>query len=306
MGTPDFAAKCLEALIGKYETAAVFTQPDKPKNRGKKLETTPVKELALLHGIPVYQPVSLRKGEDAQAALAELERIAPDIIIVAAYGQILPKNVLELPKFGSINVHASLLPKYRGAAPVQRCIQYGEKKSGVCIMQMEEGLDTGGVIMRCETEITPETTGTQLTEKLAEMGGELLLKALDAIENGTAVVTPQTGDACYAQKILKEELKIDFGKSAQEVCCFIRAMADAPCAYTLLEGKRLKVYRAAVSGQKSDLPPGSVADERNFSVVCGGGFCAELTEIQLEGSKRMKTEDFLRGKKIEKGTILGK
>ena len=305
MGTPDFAAKSLEALVGEFEVAAVFTQPDKPKNRGKKLETTPVKDLAILHNIPVFQPFSLRKGEEAEAALGALREINPDVIVVTAYGQILPKSVLELPKFGCVNVHASLLPRFRGAAPIQRCIQLGDKKTGVCTMQMDEGLDTGDVIMRWETEIPEDMTGSELWEILAENGAKLLVETLHALENGTAVHEKQVGDACYADKITKEELKIDFTKPARVAYDFIRAMADVPCAYTFLEGKRLKIYRAALVEQKTELPAGSVADEKKFRVACGDGACVELREIQLEGSKRMKTEDFLRGKKLNSGEILG-
>ena len=305
MGTPDFAAKSLEALIGEFEVAAVFTQPDKPKNRGKKLETTPVKDLAVSHNIAVYQPFSLRKGEDAEAALGALREINPDVIVVTAYGQILPKTVLELPKYGCVNVHASLLPRFRGAAPIQRCIQAGDTKTGVCTMQMDEGLDTGDVIMRWETDIPEEMTGSELWEILAENGAKLLVETLHALENGTASHEKQQGEACYADKISKEELKIDFTKPANVVYDFIRAMADVPCAYTFLDGKRLKVYRAALVERKSDLPAGSVVDEKKFGVVCGDGACVELREIQLEGSKRMKTEDFLRGKKLNSGEILG-
>ena len=305
MGTPEWAAKSLEALIGEFEVAAVFTQPDKPKNRGKKLETTPVKDLAVSHNIAVYQPFSLRKGEDAEAALGALREINPDVIVVTAYGQILPKTVLELPKFGCVNVHASLLPRFRGAAPIQRCIQAGDKKTGVCTMQMDEGLDTGDVIMRWETDISEEMTGSELWEILAENGAKLLVETLRALENGTAAHEKQVGEACYADKISKEELKIDFTKPASVVHNFIRAMADVPCAYTFLDEKRLKVYRAALVEQKSDLTAGSVVDEKKFTVACGDGGCVELREIQLEGSKRMKTEDFLRGKKLNTGEILG-
>lgn len=305
MGTPEFAAKNLAALVGEFEVAAVFTQPDKPKNRGKKLETTPVKDFALERNIPVYQPRSLRKGEDAEAAMEALREINPDVIVVTAYGQILPKSVLELPKYGCVNVHASLLPRFRGAAPIQRCIEAGDEKTGICTMQMDEGLDTGDVLMRAEVEITSEMTGSELTEVLAERGAKLICETLHALENGTARREKQQGEACYAEKILKGELKIDFTKPARNVHNFIRAMADVPCAYTFLDGKRLKVYRAAVSAQKSALPAGTIADEKKFIVSCGDGECVELLEIQLEGSKRMKTEDFLRGKKISSETVLG-
>lgn len=306
MGTPDFAEVSLRALIeAGHEICAVFTQPDKPKNRGKQLLCTPVKECALEKGLEVYQPLSLRKGDDAVSALEKLREINPDVIVVAAYGQILPKEILELPKYGCINVHASLLPKYRGAAPIQRCIQDGETKSGVCIMNMEEGLDTGDVIVRREVEITPEITGSELWNTLSDVGGEALIDALKQLENGTATYTKQEGETCYAKMITKEELRIDFTKSAKAVYDFIRAMADVPCAYTFLEGKRLKVFRARMSGKVSKLPAGTVADTKTFSVVCGDGECVEFTEIQPENGKRMAVDAFLRGKKLAEGTILG-
>ena len=306
MGTPVFSLSCLEALIAAgHEVAAVFTQPDKPRNRGKQIQMTPVKECALAHDIPVYQPLSLRKGEDAEKSLAVLRDIAPDCIVVVAYGQILPKEILELPKYGCINVHASLLPKYRGAAPMQRCIQDGEKLTGVTTMYMAQGLDTGDMIMKSEVEITPEMTGSELHDLLSAAGAELIVKTLSALENGTAVRTPQTGDTCYASMITKEELKLDFTKSAEKVHDFIRAMSDAPCAYTFLDGKRLKVYRAVISPIKTSAPAGTIVDPDKFAVSCGDGNCVEFTEIQAEGGKRMDTTAFLRGKKLEKGAMLG-
>lgn len=306
MGTPVFSLSCLEALIAAgHEVAAVFTQPDKPRNRGKQIQMTPVKECALAHDIPVYQPLSLRKGEDAEKSLAVLREIAPDCIVVVAYGQILPKEILGLPKYGCINVHASLLPKYRGAAPMQRCIQDGEKVTGVTTMYMAEGLDTGDMIMKSEVEIPPEMTGSELHDILSAAGAELIVKTLSALESGTAVRTPQTGDTCYASMITKEELKIDFAQPADRVHDFIRAMSDVPCAYTFLDGKRLKVYRAVVSAIKTSAPAGTIADPDKFAVACGDGNCVEFTEIQAEGGKRMDTTAFLRGKKLVMGAMLG-
>lgn len=307
MGTPDFAVGSAEALKNNgFEICAVFTQPDKPKNRGKQIVTSPVKDFALENSIPVYQPSSLRKGDDAEKAMAVLRQINPDVIVVAAYGQILPKEVLDLPEFGCINVHASLLPKYRGAAPIQRCIQFGEEKSGVCIMKMDEGLDTGDVIMRQEVDIPENMTGTELFDVLKDVGAELLIKALKALENGSAVFTKQGNDeeAVYAKMINKSELKLDFTKSAKELYDFIRAMADSPCAYTMLDGKRLKVYRAKQANKKSELPAGTIADTENFSVVCGDGFLINFTEVQSEGGKRMSAEAFLRGKKLTENMII--
>ena len=305
MGTPVFAGSALEALIAAgYEVCAVFTQPDKPKNRGKQVQMTPVKECALSHGIAVYQPQSLRRGEDAQQALSTLRELSPECIVVAAYGQILPKEVLDLPKYGCINIHASLLPRYRGAAPIQRAIQNGETETGITTMYMAEGLDTGDMIMKSVTPITPEMTGSELHDILAAQGAQLIVKTLEALENGTAQRVPQQGESCYASMISKEELKLDFTKPANVVHDFIRAMSSAPCAYTVLDGKRLKVYGARLGGQAQGVA-GTIADPARFAVVCGDGWCVELCDIQLEGAKRMPLEAFLRGKKLEKGAALG-
>lgn len=308
MGTPDFSVPALAALkAAGHEICAVFTKPDKPKNRGKQIQTCPVKDFAIENSLEVFQPNSLKRGDDAAKSLEILHKINPDAIVVIAYGQILPNEILELPKFGCINVHASLLPKYRGAAPIQRCIQDGETVSGVCTMRMDSGIDTGDVIMRREVEISPEMTGSELWETLSQCGADLIVETLDALENGTAEFTPQPSDeqASYAKMISKEELRLDLSKPAKQLYDFIRAMADAPCAYTMLEGKRLKIYRARLTERTSALPAGSVADEQAFALVCGDGICIEFTEVQIEGGKRMKTDDFLRGKKLEKGLILG-
>ena len=310
MGTPDFAVKSASAIKSAgHDIRAVFTQPDKPKNRGKQIATSPVKDFAAENGIAVYQPLSLRKGEDAEKSLSILKELAPDVIVVVAYGQILPKAVLELPEFGCVNVHASLLPEYRGAAPIQRCIQDGAPRSGVWTMRMDEGLDTGDVIMRREVDIPGDMTGSQLWERLSGVGAELICETLSALENGTAVFTKQPAEGTYAKMISKEELRLDFTKPAKDVYNFIRAMADVPCAYTVLpDGKRLKVCRARLSESKSEqiseLAAGTVADERTLSVVCGDRNCVEFAEVQPEGGKRMTTDAFLRGKKIDKGTVL--
>lgn len=308
MGTPEIAAKSLGYLRKTgFDIAAVFTQPDKVKNRGQKVEFSPVKQLAVECGILVYQPCSLKRGDDADNSLEILRELDPDVIVVVAYGQILPKSVLELPRLGCINLHASLLPKYRGAAPIQRCIQNGETVSGVCTMKMDEGLDTGDVIMSFEQPISPDMTGTELAEIFAARGAELLAQTLVKLETNTAHFSSQ--EYCetpsYAEKITKEELCVDFAKPAKQVHDFIRAMADIPCAYTFLDGKRLKIYRSALVEKTSEFEPGTIADEKSFAVICGDGRCIELREIQLEGSKRMKTEDFLRGKKISRGAKLG-
>ncbi len=307
MGTPEFSVGSAEALrAAGHEVCAVFTQPDKPKNRGKQIMTSPVKDWAVKHGIPVYQPISLRKGEDADVGFGTLSEIAPDVIVVVAYGQILPKRILELPKYGCINVHASLLPMYRGAAPIQRAIQDGRTESGVTTMKMDEGLDTGDEIMRRAVEIPDDMTGTELAKGLSEVGAELIVETLSALENGTAVFVGQGGEGtCYAKMITKEELRIDFSKPAKQVYDVIRAMADEPCCYTFVDGKRLKVFRARLGGAVSKLPAGTVENERSFSVVCGDGNCIELTEICPEGGKRMSADAFLRGRKLEKGAVIG-
>ena len=307
MGTPDFAVRSAEAVrAAGHELCAVFTQPDKPKNRGKQIMTSPVKDWAAENGIPVCQPNSLRKGDGAAEAMETLRGLAPDVIVVVAYGQILPKEVLELPKYGCVNVHASLLPKYRGAAPIQRCIQDGETVTGVCTMRMDEGLDTGDVILRREVEIPPEMTGSELWESLSRCGAELIAETLEQLENGTAKFTPQSPEeqASYAKMIKKEELRLDFTQPAKKIYDFIRAMADVPCAYTVLDGKRLKVYRAILADKRTDAPAGTVTDAKTFTVACGDGMCVRLVEVQPEGGKRMTVEAFLRGKKLETGLVL--
>lgn len=306
MGTPDFAVPCLEELIKSgHNITGVFTQPDKPKNRGQKMQFSPVKECAVKYNIPVYQPLSLRKGEDAEAVLDILKEHNPDCIVVAAYGQILPKSVLNLPKYGCINVHASLLPRYRGAAPIQHCIIDGEEKTGVTIMYMAEGLDTGDMIISEEVIIDERMTASILHDRLTEISRPLLIKALEQLENGTAQRTPQTdGNTCYASMISKDMLKIDFSKPMHKVYDFIRGMSASPCAFTTMGGKRLKVYFSEKTDIKTDAAPGTIISE-DFSVACGDGYAIRLSDIQLEGSKRMSVSDFLRGRKAEKGTVLG-
>ena len=306
MGTPDFSVPCLNSIINAGHTvSAVFTQPDKPKNRGHKMQMTPVKEFAVEKGIEVYQPLSLRKGEDGEKSLAVLKELAPDCIVVVAYGQILPKTVLELPRYGCINVHASLLPKYRGAAPIQRVIMDGEIETGITTMYMAEGLDTGDMILKSKTDISFDMTGEQLHNKLSQMGAELIVKTLKLLEEDTAPRTAQTDDnTCYAKMIQKEDCRIDFGKSADTVYNQIRGLSSAPCAFTFLEGKRIKVFFAEKEGRKAEGAFGAVVSGEGLCVNCGGEVL-RLTDIQPEGGKRMKDTDFLRGRKVALGTILG-
>lgn len=302
MGTPDFAVPCLKALVdAKHNVQAVFTQPDKPRGRGNKLVPTPVKKFAIECNIPVYQPTGLRKGNDAESSLQVLQELNPDLIVVVAYGQILPKSILDLPKYRCINIHASLLPKYRGAGPIQRCILDGETLTGVTSMYMEEGLDTGDMLIKEEITIGKNMIADELHDALSEMGAEVLLKTIQAIEDGSIVRIPQDDSkSTYAKMITKEMSHLDFSKSAQEVHNIIRGITG----FTSLNGKRLKVFRSEILEKTSSEPFGTIVDTSNFTVVCGDGKCIKFNEVQLEGSKRMDTKVFLRGKKLDK-TILG-
>ncbi|MCM1054254.1 MAG: methionyl-tRNA formyltransferase [Bacteroides sp.] len=306
MGTPEIAVSCLSALYeAGHVISAVFTQPDKPKNRGHKTQMPPVKEYALEKGIEVHQPLSLRKGEDGEKSLETLKSLAPDCIVVVAYGQILPKSILDIPKCGCVNVHASLLPKYRGAAPIQRAIMDGETETGITTMYMSEGLDTGDMILKEAVAIAPEATGEQLHDRLAEIGSRLITETLSLIEKGIAPRTPQTEEnTCYAERIMKEDCRIDFTKSADTLYNMIRGLSPSPCAFTFLGGKRLKVYFAEKLGRVSDAPAGTVVEGDGLCAACGEGVL-RLTDIQLEGGKRMRDSDMLRGRKVEKGTVLG-
>lgn len=303
MGTPEFAVPCLKALAeSEHEVAAVFTQPDKPKGRGYKMIPTPVKEEAMKHGIPVYQPLSLRKGEDAEEALGILNNIAPDLIVVTAYGQILPKEVLELPKkFGCINIHASLLPKYRGAAPINWVLLNGESVTGVTSMQMGEGLDTGDMLIKKSTDIGENETYEELYSRLAKMGGEVLMETLDGLEKGDIVPEKQDdSQSCYSPMIKKEMSKLDFTKSVNEVHNTVRGVTG----FTMMGGKRLKVFKSEILHNIALGEAGTIVDAEKFAVSCSDGVII-FNEVQLEGGKRMKTSDLLRGRKLEKGDKLG-
>ena len=302
MGTPDFAVPCLRVLAeSEHEVAAVFTQPDKPKGRGYKMIPTPVKAVAEEYGIPVYQPLSLRKGEDAEKSMEILNNIAPDLIVVTAYGQILPKEILELPKYGCINIHASLLPKYRGAAPINWVLLNGEKVTGVTSMQMSEGLDTGDMLIKKSTEIGENETYSELYGRLAVMGGEVLDDTIKAIEDGSLAPEKQDDSlSCYSPMITKDMSSLDFTKSAEEIHNIIRGVSG----FTMMNGKRLKVFASEISHDIATSEAGTIVDIDKFAVSCGDGVIL-FTEIQLEGAKRMKTADFLRGRKLEKGVKLG-
>lgn len=306
MGTPDFAVNPLHALAeAGYDVAGVITQPDKPKGRGKTMLPTPVKEEAMKHGFPVYQPVKVRDPEFLQV----LEKLDPDIIVVAAFGQIIPKSILELPKYGCINIHASLLPKYRGAAPIQQAVIDGEKESGVTIMRMGTGLDTGDMISKIVVPIAKDETGGTLFDKLAEAGAKLLVETLPHIFDGTAVYEkqPEESPTPYAGMITKQMGLINFGKSAAELERLVRGLNPWPSAFTFWNGKTLKVWESFVvkseeaGAEKSE--PGTVVktDKKGIYVACGEDVLV-LSQVQLEGKKRMDADAFLRGCHIETGS----
>lgn len=303
MGTPEFAVPCLRTLAeSSHEVAAVFTQPDKPKGRGYKMIPTPVKAAAEEYGLPVYQPLSLRKGEDAEQSMKILNDIAPDLIVVTAYGQILPKEILDLPRYGCINIHASLLPKYRGAAPINWVLLNGETVTGVTSMQMSEGLDTGDMLIRKSTDIGKNETCEELYARLSAMGGEVLAETLEAVENGTLVPEKQDDAlSCYSPMIRKEMSALDFSKTAAEVHNTIRGVTG----FAMLGDKRIKVFRSEISDNIApDAEDGTIVDTERFSVKCGDGRLVTFLEVQPEGKKRMKTEDFIRGRKLAKGEKL--
>ena len=304
MGTPDFAVGTLKALIdSKYEVAAVFSQPDKPKGRGKALQMTPTKEVAVEAGIPVYQPAKIREAQ----WLSVLEELAPDVIVVVAFGQIIPESILKLPKYGCINVHASLLPKYRGAAPIQWAVIDGEKESGVTTMQMDAGLDTGDMLLKETVALEEKETGGSLFDKLSEVGAQLLIKTLEALENGTVTAQKQPAESPtpYAAMLTKKQGEIDWNQDAKKIECLIRGLNPWPIALTSLAGERLKVFAAEKAAGNGE--PGTVLEadpKKGLTVACGEG-ALKLIEIQLVGGKRMKATDFLRGHVIEVGTKLG-
>lgn len=300
MGTPDFAVPCLRTLVESGENVkAVFTQPDKPKGRGYKLTPPPVKEYAVSRNIPVYQPVSMKKGEDADNAYELLKELAPDLIVVVAYGQILPKRILDIPKTYCINIHASLLPRYRGAGPIQWCILDGEKVTGVTSMIMAEGLDTGDMLIKDSLEIGENETADELHDRLSELGAKVLLDTVKVIKSGD--VHPEKQDdslSNYAPRLTKELCPIDFTKTAKEIHDQIRGLSSWPCAVANVAGRKLKIYRSELDGIHHGGSAGDICDKDKFTVVCGDGFGITFTEVQAEGGKRMKTADYLRGNKL--------
>lgn len=305
MGTPDFAVGSLQALCesGKHEIIAVVTQPDRPKGRGNKLLQTPVKEYALEQGLTVYQPQKVKTPEFVEL----LHELQPELIVVAAFGQFLSKEILELPKYGCINVHASLLPKYRGAAPIQYAIIKGEKESGVTIMQMDIGMDTGAMLDKVVVPIAENTTMGELHDALREQGAALLLEVIDKIAAGTAVAEPQDdAQATYATLLDRSMEHIDWSKTAQEVHNLIRGFNPAPSTFTKLpNGKSLKIWGSKMTDKSSAAAAGTVIEtgKHSFFVACGEGVL-EITEVQPESKKRMPAQVFLNGRGVQEGDLL--
>jgi methionyl-tRNA formyltransferase len=301
MGTPEFAVPSLKALIESgEEIVAVVTQPDKPKGRGLEVSSPPTKVLAEKYGIPVLQPQKIKTEE----FFNELKKLDPNLICVAAYGKILPKNILDLPSYGCINVHASLLPKYRGAAPINWAIIRGEKVTGITTMKMDEGMDTGDMLLKKEVSIDDEDTGETLSEKLSHIGAELLIETIGLLKEGKLNPIPQDhSQATYASILKKEVGKIDWKKSAEEIRNLIRGTLPWPGAYTTVDNRVLKIYRAKIS--EGEGRPGEVIKSGSgvLRIATGSG-ALDVLELQIEGGKRLQTEEFLRGRRIKEGTVL--
>lgn len=305
MGTPDFAVPTLETLINsEHRVVGVVTQPDKPKGRSGKLVASPVKEAAVHAGLSVFQPERVKD----EAFLHILRKLNPDAIVVVAFGQILPLQVLELPQYGCFNVHASLLPKLRGAAPIQWSVIQGDEESGVTIMQMDEGLDTGDILLVERYQLDEKETGGSLFDKLSELGGPLMLRALELAEKGELQPVPQNEEEhTYAKMLSKSTGEMDFNKSAVELERLIRGLNPWPSAYTYLQGKMLKVWEAEVEDDVTGQEPGTIVavEKDSFTIQTGEGGL-KVTSLQLEGKKRMDADAFLRGFALEKGIKVGK
>lgn len=299
MGTPDFASASLKKLIDeRFDVVGVFTQPDKPKGRGMELCASPVKELALENGLPVFQPVKMRDG----TALAQIKALEPDILVVVAYGRILPDDILAVPKYGAINVHGSLLPKYRGAAPIQWAVLNGDKITGVTTMYLASEMDTGDIIYTAETEIGEYETSGELFDRLKDMGAELLVKTLRDIDAGTAPRAPQDhSKASYVTMMDKSICPIDWNKTPREVLKHIYGLQPWPVATMELEGKTVRVFAAKYTDGKTEKVPGAVVstDKGGLEIACADGETLLITELQAPGKKRMGAEDYLRGHQIK-------
>lgn len=304
MGTPDFSVPTLEALVAsEHEVAAVVTQPDKPKGRGKEIHMSPVKECALKHNIPVYQPVRARD----EAFVEEMRTLKPDAMVVIAFGQILPKSLLDLPKYGCVNIHASLLPKYRGAAPIQWAVINGDEETGITTMMMDVEMDTGDMLEKTVIKLNPDETGGSLFDRLSLLGGDLILSTLSKLEKGE--ITPQPQDhaqATYVKKIFKSMGDIDWTMDAVSIERLVRGLNPWPSAFTRWNGKMLKIWEAKVlPDPETKAPCGSVirASDEGLKIQTGNGVLC-VTSLQLEGKKRMDTAAFLRGYQVESGCIM--
>ena len=300
MGTPEFAVEQLKRLVETgHEICGVFTQPDKPKNRGMKMTFSPVKEYALTHGLEVYQPTKMRDGN----ALAIVRELQPELIVVAAYGRILPEDILTLPPFGSINVHSSVLPKYRGAAPINWAILDGQKETGVTIMYMTRDLDAGDIVCSKKTDIMPDEDARELTHRLALLGADALEDAIEKIADATAVRTPQDHSAStYAPMLSKDLSPMDWTRSAQALHDQVRGLIPWPCASMELGGKKVKVFKTRMGGE-INATAGTIltAGKQGLEIACGDGHSLWILELQAEGGKRMMSADYLRGHPVEIG-----
>lgn len=306
MGTPDFAVPTLQALVQNgHKVKAVFTQPDRPAGRGKNLKPSPVKVVAGELGLPVYQPEKVKTAE----VIEQLKEIAPDAIIVVAYGQILSKEILELPPYGCINVHASLLPDWRGAAPIHWAIMHGDQRTGITTMRMDEGLDTGDMLLKAEYPITEDATTGEVHDALAQLGGELLVKTLDLLDKGELKPTPQKGETCYASLIKREHEKIQWSKPAKDIHNQIRGLSPWPGAYTTFRGENLKIRQSRnLPGQtvSAQGEPGEVLEITSEGLVCETGNGRVLiTEVQPAGKKTMPARDFFLGRHAQAGEHFG-
>lgn len=302
MGTPDYAVPSLQKLIDEhYEITGVFTQPDKKVGRKQILTPSAVKELAERYELPVYQPQTLKDG----SAYEILKSIAPDMIIVAAYGKILPKSILDLPKYGCVNVHASLLPKYRGAAPIQRAVLNGDEETGISIMQMDEGIDTGDLLYIVKTKIGINETSAELFDRLSVLGAEALIHTVKNIENGSTAAYKQEGESSYASMIDKSISLIDWNRTAFEIHNQIRGLQTWPCAQTVICGKPVKIHASVLSDVSGGRAGEVIRADKELIVSCGDGKCISVIRVQPAGKSKMDIRAFLAGNPVKPGTILG-
>lgn len=305
MGTPEFAVPCLAALqaADNCEVIGVYTQPDKPRGRGQKLLPSPVKAWAEEHRLPVHQPVKIKTEE----ATAELRGLKPDLVVVVAFGQILSQEILDIPPYGCINVHGSLLPRYRGAAPMQWCVINGETKTGITTMMMDAGLDTGDMLLKEELPIGPDMTLEEVHDSLMEMGAQVLMKTIEELCAGTLKRVPQEGESNYAPMLTKETGHIDWQKSAQQIHNLVRGLNSWPGAYTSHEGQKFKIWRTVLTGETAPVSTAAGAilaadSNQGLKVAAGDGRVLAITELQAPGKKKMQAQDYLRGNSLAAGS----